>query len=97
MWPRRRTGRPLGLIGQPDRLRHRCARSSPFRALAALTGDPRVDAALLLPALRGAIPASDPRSITTVHAIASQLTEDGDCYRHRPDERPLARSCCAGS
>jgi GH15 family glucan-1,4-alpha-glucosidase len=92
MWPRRRTGRPLGLIGQPDRLRHRCARSSPLRALAALTGDPRVDAALLLPALCGAIPASDPRSITTVHAIASQLTEDGDCYRHRPDERPLGPS-----
>jgi GH15 family glucan-1,4-alpha-glucosidase len=49
-------------------------------------GDPRVDAALLLPALRGAIPASDLRSIATLQAIASELTEDAYCYRYRPDE-----------
>jgi GH15 family glucan-1,4-alpha-glucosidase len=55
-------------------------------------GDPRVDAALLLPALRGAIPASDPRSIATLQAIAAELTEDGYCYRYRPDERPLGQS-----
>jgi GH15 family glucan-1,4-alpha-glucosidase len=55
-------------------------------------GDPRVDAALLLPALRGAIPASDPRSVATLQAIAAELTEDGYCYRYRPDERPLGQS-----
>jgi alpha,alpha-trehalase len=47
---------------------------------------------LLLPALRGAIPASDPRSIATLQAIASELTQDGYCYRYRPDERPLGQS-----
>ncbi|MDQ6709655.1 MAG: glycoside hydrolase family 15 protein [Candidatus Dormibacteraeota bacterium] len=55
-------------------------------------GDSRVDAALLLPALRGAIPASDPRSIATLRAVESELTEDGYCYRFRPDERPLGQS-----
>ncbi len=55
-------------------------------------GDPRVDAALLLPAIRGAIPSSDPRSIATLRAVASELTQDGYCYRYRPDERPLGES-----
>ncbi len=55
-------------------------------------GDSRVDAALLLPALRGAVPASDPRSIATLRAVESELTEDGYCYRFRPDERPLGQS-----
>ena len=54
--------------------------------------DPRLDAALLLPALRGAIPASDPRSIATLQAIAAELIDDGYCYRYRPDERPLGQS-----
>jgi hypothetical protein len=51
--------------------------------------DERVDAALLLLAIRGAIPAADPRSIATLSAIERELTEDGYCYRYRPDERPL--------
>ena len=55
-------------------------------------GDPRIDAALLLPAIHGAIPASDPRSIATLHAVASELTQDGYCYRYRPDERSLGES-----
>ncbi len=55
-------------------------------------GDARVDAALLLPAIRGAIPASDPRSIATLQAVAAELTQDGYCYRYRPDERPLGES-----
>ena len=54
--------------------------------------DPRPDAALLLPAIRGAIPAMDRRSIATLEAIATELTEDGYCYRYRPDERPLGES-----
>ena len=54
--------------------------------------DPRPDAALLLGAIRGAIPPSDPRSIATLHAVDSELTQDGYCYRYRPDERPLGES-----
>jgi alpha,alpha-trehalase len=54
--------------------------------------DPRVDAALLLPAIRGAVPASDPRSTATLHAVATELTQDGYCYRYRPDERPLGEA-----
>jgi alpha,alpha-trehalase len=52
-------------------------------------GDERVDAALLLAALRGAIPADDPRTIATLRAVEHELTEDGYAYRYRPDERPL--------
>ncbi len=55
-------------------------------------GDERPDAALLLPAIRGAIPADDPRSIATLQAVHDELTEDGYCYRFRPDERPLGES-----
>jgi len=54
-------------------------------------GDSRIDAALLLPAIRGAIPTSDPRSLATLQAV-TELTQDGYCYRYRPDERPLGES-----
>jgi GH15 family glucan-1,4-alpha-glucosidase len=55
-------------------------------------GDARLDAALLLPAIRGALPASDPRSIATLRAVESELAEDGYCYRYRPDARPLGEA-----
>ncbi|HWK26489.1 MAG TPA: glycoside hydrolase family 15 protein [Solirubrobacter sp.] len=51
--------------------------------------DPRVDAALLSPALRGAVPADDPRAVATLRAVLAELTEDGYAYRYRADERPL--------
>lgn len=54
--------------------------------------DERLDASLLLPAIRGAIPADDPRTLATLHAYARELTEDGYAYRYRPDERPLGES-----
>jgi hypothetical protein len=54
--------------------------------------DERVDAALLLIAIRGAIPAEDPRTIATLQAIEQDLVQDGYCYRYRPDERPLGQS-----
>jgi GH15 family glucan-1,4-alpha-glucosidase len=54
--------------------------------------DERVDAALLLPAIRGALPASDPRSIATLHAVTAELTADGYCYRYRQDGRPLGEA-----
>jgi alpha,alpha-trehalase len=54
--------------------------------------DERVDAALLLPAIRGAIDPQDPRSLATLQAVERELTQDGYCYRYRPDERPLGEA-----
>ena len=54
--------------------------------------DPRVDAALLLPVIRGTLPADDPRSSATVRAVVDELTEDGYVYRFRHDARPLHKS-----
>jgi alpha,alpha-trehalase len=52
-------------------------------------GDPRIDAALLLPALRGALPGSDPRSVATYNAVQEELSDDSYVYRFRQDPRPL--------
>ena len=52
--------------------------------------DPALDAALLIPPLRGAIPADDPRSTTTLAGYLTDLTRDGYAYRFRHDDRPLA-------
>ena len=52
----------------------------------------RLDAALLLPAIRGAIPADDPRTLATLAAFERELTADGYAYRFRPDERPLGEA-----
>lgn len=54
--------------------------------------DSRVDAALLTPAIRGALPAGDPRSIATVEAVRNDLGRHGFVYRFRPDERPLGEA-----
>jgi GH15 family glucan-1,4-alpha-glucosidase len=51
--------------------------------------DERVDAALLLPPIRSAALAADPRSEATLDAVLRDLTEDGYAYRYRPDARPL--------
>jgi len=51
--------------------------------------DDRVDAALLLPGIRGAYPPSDPRHRATYDAIAEELGRDGYVYRFRHDARPL--------
>jgi GH15 family glucan-1,4-alpha-glucosidase len=55
-------------------------------------GDARPDAALLLAALRGAVPAEDPRSEATLAAVERELTQDGYSYRYRADERPLGEA-----
>jgi GH15 family glucan-1,4-alpha-glucosidase len=55
-------------------------------------GDERLDASLLLPGLRGAIPADDPRTVSTLDAYVRELTDDGFAYRYRPDERPLGEA-----
>ncbi|GJF12978.1 glycoside hydrolase [Mycolicibacterium cyprinidarum] len=51
--------------------------------------DPRVDAALLVPAIRGALPADDPRSVATLQSVAADLEQDCYVYRFRHDDRPL--------
>jgi GH15 family glucan-1,4-alpha-glucosidase len=54
--------------------------------------DDRVDASLLLPAIRGALPADDPRSLATLEAVRTELAEDGYVYRFRHDRRPLGQA-----
>ncbi|PRX45894.1 GH15 family glucan-1,4-alpha-glucosidase [Prauserella shujinwangii] len=51
--------------------------------------DGRVDAALLLPMIRGAVPPDDPRNAVTLAAVRADLSEDGYVYRFRHDDRPL--------
>jgi hypothetical protein len=51
--------------------------------------DDGLDAALLLPPVRGAVPADDPRTLRTLRDVLATLTEDGYAYRFRHDERPL--------
>jgi len=55
--------------------------------------DAAVDAALLLPGIRGAVAAEDPRNLATVTAVLEELSDDGYVYRFRHDpERPLHES-----
>jgi hypothetical protein len=54
--------------------------------------DDRVDAALLVPVIRGAMPPDDPRSQATVRAVQQELAEDGYVYRFRHDARPLHKA-----
>jgi GH15 family glucan-1,4-alpha-glucosidase len=51
--------------------------------------DRRVDAALLLAAVRGALPPDDPRSLATHDAVLAELSDDGYLYRFAPSEAPL--------
>ena len=54
--------------------------------------DTRIDAALLLPAIRGALPATDPRSVATVQAVREELMQEGYVYRFRHDNRELGQA-----
>ncbi len=47
------------------------------------------DASLLLPPVRGALPAVDPRTVATLRKVTEDLTDDGYAYRFRSDDRPL--------
>ena len=54
--------------------------------------DPRIDAALLLPGIRGAVEPHDPRNLQTVRCVLDELTDDGHVYRfqhERDDGQPL--------
>ncbi|GAB4902937.1 glycoside hydrolase family 15 protein [Mycobacterium avium subsp. hominissuis] len=53
---------------------------------------PGVDASLLLPPVRGAVPADDPRTRATLDAVRRDLTDDGFVYRFRHDERDLGEA-----
>ncbi|MFE3637512.1 glycoside hydrolase family 15 protein [Streptomyces sp. NPDC059168] len=55
-------------------------------------GDPGLDGALLMPPLRGALPADDPRTVRTLRAYTAELTHDHYAYRFRHDQRPLAEA-----
>ncbi|MFI6088166.1 glycoside hydrolase family 15 protein [Streptomyces sp. NPDC051218] len=54
--------------------------------------EPGVDAALLLPPVRGALPGSDPRTIATLRAVRQELALDEYVYRFRQDQRPLGEA-----
>lgn len=54
--------------------------------------DERIDAALLLSAIRGAVPATDRVSRRTLDAVRTSLSSDGYVYRFRHDNRPLAEA-----
>jgi GH15 family glucan-1,4-alpha-glucosidase len=51
--------------------------------------DTGLDAALLLPPVRGLLPADGPRTRATLRAYTEKLTSDHYAYRFRHDERPL--------
>jgi hypothetical protein len=55
-------------------------------------GDERIDAALLIPGIRSALPASDPRTVATVRAVAMELLRDDYVYRFSHDARPLGEA-----
>jgi alpha,alpha-trehalase len=55
-------------------------------------GDGRVDASLLLPPVRGALPAGDPRTSATLDAIRERLVDEGFVYRYQIDDRPLGQA-----
>ncbi len=46
----------------------------------------------MLGAIRGAVPAEDPRSLATLAAIEEGLTEDGYCYRFQAGGLPLGEA-----
>ncbi len=53
-------------------------------------GDERVDAALLLPGIRGAVPTGDPRTAATLAAVREELDQEHYVYRFRQQPGPLA-------
>ncbi|AKK26952.1 glycoside hydrolase family 15 protein [Mycobacterium sp. EPa45] len=54
--------------------------------------DMRVDAALLVPALRGAVAHDDPRTTATLRAVLDELEDDGFVYRFHHDGQSLAEA-----
>ena len=55
-------------------------------------GDDGLDGALLLAAVRGAVPADDPRTTSTLDAYLRELVQEGYANRFRHDNRPLGEA-----
>ena len=55
-------------------------------------GDERVDSALLIPSIRGAVPIGEPRSVATIEEVLADLGEDLFLYRFRHGAQPLSQS-----
>ncbi len=53
---------------------------------------PGVDASLVLPPVRGAVPADDPRTRATLATVVRDLGVDHHVYRFRSDARPLGEA-----
>jgi GH15 family glucan-1,4-alpha-glucosidase len=54
--------------------------------------DQRVDAALVLPPVRGAVAADDPRTVATLAAVKRNLIQEGYVYRYAASGRPLGEA-----
>jgi alpha,alpha-trehalase len=55
-------------------------------------GQDGTDAALVLPPVRGALPADDPRTTATLAEVGAELVQDGYVYRFAPDRRALGEA-----
>ncbi|MGZ4246145.1 MAG: glycoside hydrolase family 15 protein, partial [Solirubrobacteraceae bacterium] len=55
--------------------------------------DTKIDASLLIPGIRGAVPPDDPRHLRTVRAVIEELADDGYLYRFQHGgDTPLHRA-----
>ncbi len=54
--------------------------------------DEGLDAALLVPGVRGALASDDPRNSATVQAVRDRLVEEGFVYRYKADDAPLGEA-----
>ena len=95
-------GRGLERAGRRAAGRRHGRLPAPVGPLAAGPGDDqRIDAALLLPAIRGAIPAGDPRTLATLEAAERSWARTATCTATGRTSgrwvRPRARSCSAAS
>ena len=95
-------GRRLARPRRPHHRRHRRPRPAPDGHWQRSPDDPALDAALLLPGLRGAVAADDPRTTATLHAYLRDLTRRRlrlplPPRRPATRPRPKAPSCSAAS
>ncbi|MFL5899182.1 MAG: glycoside hydrolase family 15 protein [Solirubrobacterales bacterium] len=85
---------PAGWLALADRLVAEAAATALHRSgrWQRTVEDPRLDASLLLGAIRGAVPTDDPRTLATLDAVGDELAEDGYCYRFQAEELPLGQA-----
>ncbi len=65
---------------------------APEWALAAFTDRPACRCGAAAAGDPGGLAADDPRSLATLQAVEAELSDDGYCYRFRPDARPLGEA-----